>query len=78
VDTPVVQKCKRMALQPRTNDSNIVNISRNEAPLAYKFSEMRDSFRKCVPESDIHKLGLSPSRNKVSMMPVKMMYGKSC
>lgn len=65
VDTPVVQKCKRMALHPRTNESNMVNISRNEAPLAYKFSEMRDGFRKCAPENDIHKLGLSPSRNKV-------------
>jgi len=70
VDTPVVQKYKRMALHPRTNESNMANISRNEAPIAYKFSEMRDGFRKCAPENDIHKLGLSPSRNKVSIMPV--------
>jgi hypothetical protein len=59
-----------MALHTRTNENNMANISRNEAPLAYKFSEMREGFRKCAAENGIHKLGLSPSRNKVSIMPV--------
>jgi len=68
MDTPDVQKHKRMALQPRTNESNIVNISRNDITHNYKGLEMRDSIRKCVPENDVHKLGLSPLRNKVSIL----------
>ncbi|XP_023708827.1 cell division cycle 7-related protein kinase [Cryptotermes secundus] len=65
MDTPVIQKRKRLALQPRTNESNIANISKNDTPHSYSFSEATGSNRKCGPENDIHKLGLSPSRNKV-------------
>jgi hypothetical protein len=67
MDTPDVQKRKRMALQPRTNESNIANISKNDTLPSYNFSEAAGSNRKCGPEKDIHKLGLSPSRNNVSI-----------
>ncbi|PSN34353.1 Cell division cycle 7-related protein kinase [Blattella germanica] len=66
-ETPVVQKSKRMALQPRTNE-NMINISRNDTPNSQKL--MKHNYwstetNKCAPENNIHQLGLSPSRNKI-------------
>jgi hypothetical protein len=59
-----------MALQPWTNEDNMANISKNDTPLSHKFPEATGSNRKCGLVKDIHKLGLSPSRNKVSIIGV--------
>jgi hypothetical protein len=68
VSTPDGKKRKRMALQPWTNEDNMANISKNDTPHSHKFPEATESNRKCDFEKDIHKLGLSPSRNKVSII----------
>jgi hypothetical protein len=70
VGTPDVKKRRRMALQPWTNENNMANISKNDTPHSYKFSEVTDSSRECGLEKDIKKVGLSPLRNKVSIIQV--------